>query len=485
MKKAILSATVSMALLGGSYAKAATTVIGGATTLPVLDFDPGEPLPAGYVFTDAGDIWFSGALDLNTGNLIDPVTGNQIDPITGNIVDFATGNQIDPITGFVIDPTTGYVIDPVTGNLFDPVTGWIYDPVTGTLIDPANNNQVVDLDTYDYDETLLGLGEDKLSASALLKIEKQLPKGWSINPITGTIIPPPGEDLSLPFEVVTNVPAGLLLPALYDVDKGMAVAGSTKGGSVLYEINQSLIGTGCQVKQNSDGFLDVDCVLNGVNVKFTLMPDTAVQGPADAVPGVSVDVAGNYVLTTNKKRQFVMIGAPGDMRGIHAGLGDGGQASLTRDGVLKIIGVLDELLARARTERTRYVRADADTRQSSGSGTPPAQPTVTITSNTQGAIVYPNGTEQTIHATVPLPTVFMSEARKFPGVEHIVYQSNGTFKVIHQGKPYTLEPDFNIQTVPVTTRAPAPPQLTLNPDFTLTYIVQDGTNIVTVKLGIR
>jgi len=50
-------------------------------------------------------------------------------------------------------------------------------------------------------------------------------------------------------------------------------------------------------------------------------------------------------------------------------------------------------------------------------------------------VVYSDGTMQQYHPTIPYPDVFVVVALKFPGVESVVYNVDGTFNVDYLGTP--------------------------------------------------
>lgn len=517
MNRKILSLAIGLALLQGASKAAATTFPPSSTTPPWGSTTPPwdsttppwssttppwdgstppwsgttplwgtETLPDDFWLTD---VWPDSLIDPDTGLWIDPETGLLINAVTGNLIDPLSGLQIDPITGLAIDPDTGFVTD-ANGHIIEPITGWIVDPSTGGFIDPVTG-QAIDLSQLDPDALLTALNNTSLNAADFNKIEQTLDSlfnGWDIDPQTGELYPPPGEDLNLPFKLLEDAGNPNIEIAIGDWDKGMAVGGSIKAGSVIDELNKALEFAGfkeCLFNQEEDdGMLHVFCTFSGEIIEFSFFPDEAVQAGKNAVSGLSTDAGGDYVLTTLKKRRFTVVGAPYDMGDFLTLLGAGGSLRMDKEGVLRIVSQEDDGTGtRARTERTRYVRADASVRQNSGGA--PVVPGVTFSSPTEGQVTYANGTSQTVYATVPLPSVFQQQARAFPGVSSVIYTRKGSFNVVFQGKSITLVPRFDdIQVRLLNAGETVAPSITPNGDKLL-YTVQDGNKAVTVMLSIQ
>jgi len=60
-------------------------------------------------------------------------------------------------------------------------------------------------------------------------------------------------------------------------------------------------------------------------------------------------------------------------------------------------------------------------------------------------IIYPDRTAQKVKPTIYLPDIFIEIAKKFDGVEEVVYNMDGTIKVSYLGIPLIIEPNFEIQ----------------------------------------
>ena len=82
-------------------------------------------------------------------------------------------------------------------------------------------------------------------------------------------------------------------------------------------------------------------------------------------------------------------------------------------------------------------------------------------------IKYPDGTAQTVKPTVLSPDVFIKIALTYEGVERVVYNADGTFSVLYQGKPYFIIPDFNVQNKPISKEVE--PSILLNEKGGVTY----------------
>ena len=85
-------------------------------------------------------------------------------------------------------------------------------------------------------------------------------------------------------------------------------------------------------------------------------------------------------------------------------------------------------------------------------------------------MVYNDGSSQNIKPTLLFPDIFIKVGLEFEGVEKIVFNSNGSFYVLHQGKGYIIVPSFeNIEIIP--TEKSLEPSIVVNTDGTLTYTV--------------
>ncbi|MDM8567632.1 hypothetical protein QUF74_18545, partial [Candidatus Halobeggiatoa sp. HSG11] len=64
----------------------------------------------------------------------------------------------------------------------------------------------------------------------------------------------------------------------------------------------------------------------------------------------------------------------------------------------------------------------------------------------EAKVMYEDGSSQNISPTVYSPETFIKEALKFKGVEKVIFNMNGTFYVLHEGREYIVMPSFNVQT---------------------------------------
>lgn len=415
----------------------------------------------------------SGLLQDEQGNLYDALSGYRVESGSGHWLT-AQGTRLDPLTGLSVDNSSGLVFN-TQGQLFEPLTGAVQD-TQGQLVDPVSK-QVIDVNALDIGYALMKQAVDRLSPAALYRLKSivnQWQAGWEINPDTGEIFPPPNTALTIPARKDPQRPAKIntVLP---DFDKGVAVAGSNAGGSVLADINQALAagGLNCQVSQDHDGLLSAHC---GATL-LSFVPGNAVQAPAGTPPGLGRNEAGNYTVTTAEGRQFTVIAGPKDLRALATALNV--SLAIDTDGVLSV--VFSSSPSRARSERQQHVRADATQRPNSAN----EPPGLYIDGGNSGHIVYPDNTAQTVYATVPAPQTFLDEARKFPGVSKILYKSDGTFDVTYQGSPLKLTPQFDPMVKTLTGSEPVQPSITVNPGPTLTYKVQQQQQEIATMLTVE
>ena len=314
-------------------------------------------------------------------------------------------------------------------------------------------------------------------------VEKLLPETWEIDLKTGALTQPVGTKAtlqSLPLQLPSNV----ALPTIPNLGAGFGIGG---GGTPLIEEAQSSL-VEFVLSQDKNGILRVENI-EDKDILYTFIPDTdnVIQVNTDKIPvGLAVGANGFYDITPPNGLQFKVIPAPKDPVVLSQSLGGGeivigkrGDVMVElsnktrRRGARQVVimdpfiePTLDELLCREiipgvvicdeemMPPSKRLLREKSD------------QPNKVVYK-----VVYPDNTAQTVRPTLLSPDVFIEKARKFKGVQEVVYNADGTFYVLYRDKIYTIVPNFNITSREASTDEKIDPSIVLNDNGSLTYTI--------------
>jgi hypothetical protein len=216
--------------------------------------------------------------------------------------------------------------------------------------------------------------------------------------------------------------------------------------------------------------------------------------------GVSVDKTGRYMVTTEDGWQIPMIPAPQDVSDLVNVLGT--------DSVVKVGKKGDVLMSYTSTQR-RGARANEevyvyfvvifdpfidpslqDFCDASGCNwdSMNLQPGVNFDDNgrakQQITVVYSQGKVQKAYPTVLAPDTFIKEAKKFAGVEDIVYNTDGSFTLTYQGQTLYLYPTTQVIAKKLEQYETVKPSLVQRDDGMLEYSVQTGELLLTSVVSI-
>ncbi|MDM8568066.1 choice-of-anchor Q domain-containing protein [Thiotrichales bacterium HSG1] len=304
---------------------------------------------------------------------------------------------------------------------------------------------------------------------------------WLINHESGAITAPIGSDLTL-LPKLLKLPKQVSLPTIIDINKGFGLAG--RGITVKESIRRTLVAEGFTdliIYQSEVGTLIVENTKN--SDKYGFMPYNVKQ--TNGKPSLSIGAGGFQQVATPTGQQYKIIPVPYDSIALSEILNNG------RVIVGKSGDVLMEVSEQTRREDARYIvmfdpfiepapnawciydeitnesicdfdNAPIDMRP--GIHFPRQRAKLELQ---QAKMVYPDGSSQKITSTIYSPETFIAEGLKFPGVEKLSFNVNGTFYVLYEGKPYIVIPNFNIKTKTTI----SPPEITLDDKGRIIYSV--------------
>jgi len=346
----------------------------------------------------------------------------------------------------------------------------------------------------------------------LVKLKPQnfkpvLPQNWQMDETTGKLHPPPGSKISFKAMDAPSLSSQIEMPMdMPDFSSSLAVGGRPIAGETVVEkLNQTLNSQGFKeysLRQNSTGVVMVEGSSTSKDISLALLPDSDNMQQMDTTEaaGVSVDKTGRYMVTTEDGWQIPMIPAPQDVSDLVNVLGT--------DSVVKVGKKGDVLMSYTSTQR-RGARANEevyvyfvvifdpfidpslqDFCDASGCNwdSMNLQPGVNFDDNgrakQQITVVYSQGKVQKAYPTVLAPDTFIKEAKKFAGVEDIVYNTDGSFTLTYQGQTLYLYPTTQVIAKKLEQYETVKPSLVQRDDGMLEYSVQTGELLLTSVVSI-
>ncbi len=301
-------------------------------------------------------------------------------------------------------------------------------------------------------------------------IPRLMPNDWQLDMKTGKFTAPFNAKLTARY-----LPKLVNMPYLINMHKSIGI-----GGFGRFSLLQSTIKTLAEedltdfiLSQDENGILNVKGIGPQAGKLYTFIPDAdnIIQVNTNEIPiGLKVGVGGFYIITTPEGEQYKVIPAPKDptalaqVTGSRITIGKSGDVLLepsnrTRSSEAYEVVIFDPFVEPVVSDLCIEISSgelecdDEDLRRSSRAKTRKIQ--------------YPDSTAQTVKPTVLSPDVFIEEALKFEGVERVVYNANGTFSVLYQGKPYYIVPNFTVQNEEVSKNVD--PSIVPNSDSSITY----------------
>ncbi len=332
-----------------------------------------------------------------------------------------------------------------------------------------------------------------------------LPQNWQMDETTGKLHPPPGSKIAFKAMDAPTLPSQIEMPMdMPDLSSSLAVGGRPIAGETVVEkLNQTLNSKGFgeySLRQNSSGIVMVEGSSTSKDISLALLPDSDNMQQIDTTvetTGVAVDKTGRYMVTTEDGWQIPMVPAPQDVSDLANVLGT--------DSVVKVGKKGDVLMSYTATQR-RGARADeevyvyfvvifdpfidptlqdfCDASGCNWDNMPGGlQLGINFDDNNrakqQMTVVYSQGKAQKAYPTVLAPDTFIKEAKKFAGVEDIVYNTDGSFTLTYQGNTLHLYPTTQVTAKKLEQYETVKSSLIRRDDGMLEYNVQTGDLLLT------
>lgn len=337
------------------------------------------------------------------------------------------------------------------------------------------------LDGKDLGKLLFNLDKTQIKPE---DVKTRLPEGWSIAE-NGALTAPSGTVLTLPTKSAAkfDTTVKITMPSgVPDLTKTFALGGEVdETNTVLLGVNETLKNSGYkdfEMKQGDGGILTVAGSGDAAGSDFTFIPeaDSVKQVSSDVTSGLSKDSQGYFTITTGNKQQLTVVAMPKDAKQLAETLGAAGALKIDKRGV----AILD-MRKDTSSERAVYpVVFDA-------LSVPTASDKLAglyITENS-GEVVYTDGTAQKLFPSVPLPDKFIEKAKLIEGVEEVQFNANGTFSVKYKGSMLKLTAkSFDAKVTTLADGEKISTEIAVQPDGTLNYTTQDGTDKLEVTLNI-
>lgn len=296
-----------------------------------------------------------------------------------------------------------------------------------------NSAEVKKLDGKELSEMLVNLNKQTVAPT---DIKALLPAGWTVDDKTGKVQAPAGTQLTLPNVSNTTPTAGVDMPKMPDLTKGLALGGDSSGGSIIDGMKKALDNaglTGFNMAQDK-GVLNITGTGSKSGTRLAFIPDgnEIKQAPAGTASGLSMDTEGKYVLTTPEGMQVPVIPAlasPDKVQKVSPGAtvqvdAEGG-TKITQSGKSPIVGIPDPVLKPSSQAPGIY-------RQGTGA-------------SEQMTVVYDDGTSQTLKPTIQDPNEFREATKAFPQIKEVTIGADGIIKIDYNGQTLQLRPDFDVE----------------------------------------
>ncbi|MDM8566739.1 BspA family leucine-rich repeat surface protein [Candidatus Halobeggiatoa sp. HSG11] len=344
-------------------------------------------------------------------------------------------------------------------NTIDDLSVPVLNKFTPQHIDNLNSAKFRNMPSRDISRLLVNLNTKNIATK---DIDKLLPDDWKLDRDTGKITAPIGSKITPRY-----IPKSVNMPNIPDMNSSIGLGGS--GTSLMDSTTESLAKedlTDFVLSQEESGILNVDGIGDQEGKQYAFIPDAenVIQVDTDEIPiGLDVGAGGFYTITTPEGQQYKVIPAPKDPEALSKAIN--GRVKIGKRG-----DVLMQLSNKVRNARSfQVVMFDPFVEQAPESwcvfdditgesmcdfdnASMDMQPGIHFPRNRaklklpQAKVVYDDGSSQSFTPTVYSPETFLTEGLKFPGVEKIAFNMNGTFYVLHEGREYIVMPSFNVQT---------------------------------------
>jgi len=373
---------------------------------------------------------------------------DQINHLNPEAIQQLTEEQLDKLPPEAIQGITKehiQNIDPALLQTFDKEQFENMSPnaFSGLSLEQVNNlpaetfNQ---LPPQNIAEFIVNLENEDIQPDNLKQF---LPEGWLLDD-DGDLIAPLDAKIALPTkkDIKGNLAEGVSMPEeLPDFNKGFGLNGH--GDSALSGLQQGLENHGISdftFEQNKDGIINVTGKDAAEGQSFSFIPNTQelTQGEASN-SGLSQNEQGFFLVTMPNGEIVPMIPSPKDSEQLIKSINSSDE---NNQGNIRVGQSGDVLIKDPASNIETTGIFNPAIEQAPSDLTPGLHKIENADGNSEGIIVYEDGTAQKFSPTIPEPNDFIKSGLKIDGVEKIDYQSDGTLIVIFQGEKYKLTPQF-------------------------------------------
>ncbi len=316
------------------------------------------------------------------------------------------------------------------------------DDMLGSL----NKTEFKNMASEDFSKMMVNFDPSKFSPNELTDF---IPPSWNMNALTGQLTAPPGAGLQ--FKALPSLDtAAMQMPTLPDLNSKLALGGTATGGNtVLQGMTQALGSVDPSLKfEQAGGILSVRGAGASAGPMAAFIPDSAamIQAPAGALPGISQDATGKFVITTPEGYRVPVIPTLQNptalinaIPGLKLDVADKGETKITLPGANPLNGIADPFVTTS-TQPPGIYRSGAK-------------------GNEEALVVFPDGTAQKVKPTIQSPEEFQSATKGIPQVGDLKVNVDGSITLKFEGQPLTLKPEFEV--VPGTTGTTVTPSIKL------------------------
>jgi len=357
------------------------------------------------------------------------------------------------------------------------------------------SNEFQQMPGFGVAKWLTNLNPNQVSSESLMKI---LPTDWQFDEKSGSFIAPVDTALALKTLEIKQLPENLNLPAYqFDANSTFSIGGAGSGETLIQKINRTLRVQGLDDRAEQNQYGVILSKSSTRQFAFLLNSQKLFQRDKTQPAGLYFNKNGEYQVMTLDNIEVNLLPAPKDPAAMlnvlersQATLGEYGDVFLSfaqptrraRDGdFFYIVTIFDPFVEPSFSDIcTSDGICDWDNAAAE------MQPGIHFfdgaRAKRQAKLIYYDGTSQQIYPTVFSPKTLIEEAKKFPGVESVTFNMDGTFEVMYQGQKLQLFPNFDVKVTPLKKYEHVKPSVTLKGN-TLEYQVQHGQQLLTSELS--
>ncbi len=322
-----------------------------------------------------------------------------------------------------------------------------------------------------------------------------LPSDWKMNDQNGKLAVPPGSRLTFKsLHSDRNISEKTQLPyGMPDLNSHLALGGETED-SVLSDLN------GVLSEQKLSNFHFLQNATDGVvsarggaqesgEVEYAMIPDARniIQKADSEQVGLNISEDKKLELVTAQKQAFSMLPAPKDLTALEQLLGDEGSIEMRHNGEI-LLTYFDENTNnyQSRVVMFNYVvqQAEATSNERRARIDWPQRDAKNIRAIREGRVVYDDGSEQTMYATVVYPETLIGLLYGISGMDNVIYNADGSFSINLSGTDYLLISSDSYVSQQLDEGETITPSVSLKSSNELEYIVQDKEIMMTFTLMI-